>query len=107
MKVWGTFKGYSGTYTANSFRRNYADDEWLCGLYLTESMAKAAVEDFGGGKDFDSNRENQITRYYKNGNTIFEKGEETECLEKGGYCEWMRYASLDVQEPEEKSVYSL
>lgn len=105
MKVWATFRGYSGTFRTKSFNRKYTDDEWLCNLYFTEGMARAAVEEFGEGKAFDNPLENQITRFYEGGKTIFEHGAETEKLVPGGYSEWMRYAPLWVQEPDEQSTY--
>ena len=107
MKVWATFRGYSGTFKSASFNRKYTDDEWLCNLYLTEGMARAAVEDFGEGKPFDDRLENKITRFYEGGPTIFEHGKETEKLVPGGFGEWMRYTPLEVLEPEEKTTYRL
>ena len=63
MKVWATFRGYSGTFRSQSLNRKYTDDEWLCNLYFTERMAKEAVEEFGEGKAFDNMLERQITRF--------------------------------------------
>ena len=107
MKVWATFKGYSGSFHTPSVHRKYADDEWLCGLYITESLARAAVEEFGEGKPFDDTLENRITKFYEGGQTIFEHGPETEKLVPGGYCEWMRYTPMWVREPDEQTVYHL
>lgn len=106
-KVWATFRGYSGTLRTLTFREKFTDDEWLCDLYTTESAARAAVEEFGGGKRFDNPQETQITRFYKGGKTIFEHGEETEAPVRGGFQEWMRYTSMVVKEPEEKTNYKL
>ena len=111
MKVWAVFHGYSGSYMSNGHTRKFADDEWLCDLYSAESLAREAVLKFGEGKSFDSNLENQITRYYKPGKTVFDKGEEVESVlgdypaSYTGYREWMRYTPITVLEPEEQDTY--
>ena len=101
MKVWAVFHGYSGSYMNNGRARRFADDEWVCNLYSEESLAREAVLKFGEGKSFDNNRETQITRYYKPGKTVFDKGEETDKSEYACYREWMRYTSMTVQESED------
>lgn len=95
MKVYATFKGYAGRLNGRS--RKYESDEWLCKIYTTERAAKEAVREFGEGKDFDNERELQITRFFERGQTIFENGPESLCELSGGNCQWMRYQEYELQ----------
>ena len=97
MKVWATFRGYSGCIQSSHIQNKYNDDEWLCDLYQTEGQARLALMEFAEGRPFDNPTGNKITRYYKPGPTIFEHGEETSCLTKDGHCEWMRMAEINVK----------
>lgn len=76
----------------------WEEDEWLIGIYGEMQSARKVVEDWGEGRQWDSNLEIQITRYFGKRQNEFERGMEKM---KGdpAVCEkvWLRYAEYDVK----------
>ena len=92
-RVYAVFRGYMTDFGEKSEHF----DEWLCGLFLLENDARDAVEEFGCGRPWDTNRESQITRYYEKSSSSFEPGREVDAIVKGGEKRWVRYEPIPVQ----------